>query len=178
MEPVLLGLLCAERVITEERTRKRTIVGTFTNFRARSFPAVFPPWFVYISFTNVEGSHTLTLNIANRDTDLTVYSASASISSRDKTGQAELSIPVPNARFPEPGKYEVYVSIDGRPLGARTLRVDRAEQSTQAGDGNGRGGNGRGGTSGDGPGEGHGGLPGEGPAGGTGGAGDGPADRD
>jgi len=137
MEPVLLGLLCAERVITEERTRKRTIVGTFTNFRARSFPAAFPPWFVYVSFTNVEGDHTLTLNISNRDTDLTVYSAGANFSSNDKTGQAELSIPIPNARFPEPGKYEVYVSIDGRALGARTLRVDRAQSGNDRGNGSG-----------------------------------------
>ena len=103
MEAVVLSLLCADRVITEERTHKRSIIGTFTNFYSQQFPASFPPWFVYVSFANITGKHNLTVNIHNPNTDFNVFSASASLETEDKTAQVELAIPVHGASFPEPG---------------------------------------------------------------------------
>ncbi|HUX21735.1 MAG TPA: hypothetical protein VMW69_10890, partial [Spirochaetia bacterium] len=55
-EPVLAGLLFADRIITETN-RKKTIVGTFNRFNAQKLPAVFPPWFIYAAVTNVTGTH-------------------------------------------------------------------------------------------------------------------------
>lgn len=123
MEPVLLALLCADKVITEEGTHKRSVIGTFNNFHSQKFPIAFPPWFVYVAFTNVSGEHDLTLNIVDRSNDYNVYSANATLNSQETTAQIELSIPVVNASFPKPGKYEVSLSLDGRHLGARTLNV-------------------------------------------------------
>lgn len=126
MEAVLLALLCADRVITEERTKKRSIIGTFNNFFSQNFPVAFPPWFVYLAFTNVDGEHEFTLNIADPENDFTVYSAKAAIATENRSDQIELTIPVVNASFPEPGRYEVRVSFDGRNLGSRYLTVSQA----------------------------------------------------
>ncbi len=128
MEPVLLALLLADKVITEKDTNKRSIIGTFNNFWATQFPASFPPWFVYVAFTNVQGQHSLTVNIENRDNTFNIYSANADFASQDKTAQIEIPIPVVNARFPSEGKYEVSVSLDGKGIGARTLNVQTARQ--------------------------------------------------
>ena len=123
MEPVLLALLCADKVITEEGTHKRSVIGTFNNFHSQKFPIAVPPWFVYVAFTNVSGEHDLTVNIVDRSNDYNVYSANATLNSQETTAQIELSIPVVNASFPKPEKYEVSLSLDGRHLGARTLNV-------------------------------------------------------
>lgn len=123
MEPVLLALLLADKVITEKDTNKRSIIGTFNNFWAAQFPASFPPWFVYVAFANVEGQHSLTVNIENRENTFNIYSANADFTSQDKTAQIEIPIPIVNARFPNQGKYEVSVSIDAKTLAARTLNV-------------------------------------------------------
>ena len=125
MEPVLLALLLADKVIAEERTHKKTIVGTFNNFWAQQFPATFPPWYVYVAFTNVAGEHKLTVDIQSIENDANVYSVSATFNAQEKTVQTEVSLPVLNAPFPEPGKYAVYTSIDGQTLGSRILTVSQ-----------------------------------------------------
>lgn len=127
MEPVLLGLLCADKVITEEGTRKKSIIGTFNSFWAQRFPAHFGLWFVYLAFTNVSGEHHVTLNITNPSNDFNVYSATATFEAEKLTTQIELSIPVVNYTFPEEGSYEVAVSVDGKSLGSRRLNVSQIQ---------------------------------------------------
>ena len=129
VEAVPLALLCADQVITEEGTQKRSIIGTFTNFHSQQFPASLPPWFVYLSFTNTIGEHTITVNIHNSTTNFTVFSASATVTIEDRSAQVELPVPVLGASFPEPGSYEVYVSIDGNYLVSRRLTVSRLQRT-------------------------------------------------
>ncbi|MFW5729355.1 MAG: DUF6941 family protein [Spirochaetota bacterium] len=133
MEPVLLAILLADRVITEERTHKKTIVGTFNNFRAQQFPAAFPPWYVYVAFTNVAGEHKLLVDIQSIENDANVYSVGATFNAQEKTVQTEVSLPVLNAAFPEPGKYAVYASIDGQTVGSRILTVSHMKSQGKSG---------------------------------------------
>lgn len=128
MEPVLLGLLCAERVITEARTNRKTIVGTFSTFHSTRFPARFPPWFVYLTFTNIAGNHDVALNIYHTANAVTVYSTMAKVDIPRPDALVELDIPVVNAAFPEAGRYAVSVTIDGMELGQRSLTVAEREQ--------------------------------------------------
>ena len=122
VEAVPLALLCADQVITEEGTQKRSIIGTFTNFHSQQFPASLPPWFVYLSFTNATGEHTITVNIHNPTTNFNVFSASATVAIEDRGAQVELAVPVLGASFPEPGSYEVYVSKTDREPAAEDRR--------------------------------------------------------
>ena len=129
MEPVLLALLCADRVITEERTKKRSIIGTFNNFWAQNFPATFPPWFVYLAFTNVAGEHNIVLNVANPSNNFNLFSANATIKTENPTAQIEFTIPVMNVVFPESGKYEVHISIDGKTFASRLVSVGQVQSA-------------------------------------------------
>ena len=51
MEPVVVAMLFADQVIVEANTNKKTLVGTFNRFFSRKFPVRFPPWFIYVAFT-------------------------------------------------------------------------------------------------------------------------------
>lgn len=129
MEPVLLALLCADSVIVEEHTKKRTIIGTFTQFHSQRFPAVFPRWAIYVSLTNIDGEHDLTVNIVQRSNNFNVYSATGKLSVSDRNGVVELSLPVINARFQEPGVYGITAELDNREFGHRILTVNEIKQS-------------------------------------------------
>jgi len=66
-EPVLVALLFADRVIVEEKNKKKTIVGTFTRFYSDKFPVSFPPWYIYAAVTNISEDHSFSLNLVLHD---------------------------------------------------------------------------------------------------------------
>ncbi len=121
-EPVFVALLLADRVITEDN-KKKAIIGTFTRFTARQFPAVFPPWFIYAAATNISGEHSFSLNIVSDRTQQVVFSAAGKLTVDEPRMVVELVIPVGNAVFPESGVYDVVFFLDGRQMGARILEV-------------------------------------------------------
>jgi hypothetical protein len=125
-EPVFVALLLADRVITEDN-KKKGIIGTFTRFTARQFPAIFPPWFIYAAATNLAGEHTFSLNVVSDRTQQVVFSAAGKISVEEPRMVVELVIPVASAVFPEAGVYDVVFFIDGRQTGSRVLEVLPAE---------------------------------------------------
>lgn len=125
MDPYPLALLCADRIITEAQTHKKSIIGTFNSLHARRFPAIFPPWFVYASFTNLDAgrSYEIVVAIDTLEGDGHLFEARAALNHAGRTDQVEIAIPVPQVRFPEPGSYRVGVSIEGRELLSRMIRV-------------------------------------------------------
>jgi len=125
-EPVLVGLLVADRVI-EEKNGKKGIIGTFTNFHARSFPASFPPWFIYAALTNVEGEHDFAVNLVQSQTNQVVLGLSGKFNSCSRDQVVELVAPILRAVFPTEGKYDLTFQVDTFPLGARVLSALRQE---------------------------------------------------
>ncbi len=126
-EPVFVALLLADRVITEDN-KKKGIIGTFTRFTARQFPAIFPPWFIYAAATNLAGEHSFSLNVVSDHTQQVVFSAAGKITVEEPRMVVELVIPVASAVFPEAGVYDVVFFIDGRQVGSRILEVVPAEK--------------------------------------------------
>ena len=122
-EPVLLALIAADKIITEAQNNKKTIVGTFTNFFAASFPALFPPWAIYFSFTNVVDEHTFSINVVNDRTQQVIFSAGGQCTSAEPSAVVELVVPAFPVTFPEKGVYTIIAHLDGQPLASRILTV-------------------------------------------------------
>ncbi len=125
-EPVFVALLMADRVITEDN-QKKGIIGTFTRFTVRQFPAVFPPWFIYAAATNLAGEHSFSLNFVSDKSQQVVFSASGKITVDSIRRVVELVVPVVNVVFPEEGSYTLLFFIDGAQIGSRVLEVIRPE---------------------------------------------------
>jgi hypothetical protein len=125
-EPVFVALLMADRVITEDN-QKKCIIGTFTRFTTRQFPAVFPPWFLYAAATNLSRAHAFSITLVSDTSQQVVFSVEGKIEVDSPRRVVELVVPVINAVFPEEGVYMLLFSIDGVQIGSRILELMRAE---------------------------------------------------
>ena len=124
-EPVLVGLLFADKIITEDNGKKG-IIGTFTRFFAHSFPAAFPPWAIYAALTNVTGEHQFALTLIESESEQVVLPLTGKFDVKQKTDVVELTPTIMGAVFPKAGKYTLLFTVDGDQIGARTLIIDPA----------------------------------------------------
>lgn len=122
-EVVLVGLLFADRVIVENNGKKG-IIGTFNSFQSATFPALFPPWFIYAAATNLEGDHEFSLNlVADDNTDQVVVALSGHVAVKNRNDVIELTPGIAGAVFPRAGQYSLIFKIDSREVGSRVLIV-------------------------------------------------------
>ena len=123
IEPVLVALLFADRVLVEEGNRKKTIVGTFTQFHSEKFPAVFPPWFIYAAATNIEGEHSFSLNLVLEKESQVIIGINGKMKADNRNKVNEFIFPIQRATFPSPGVYVLTLNIGGIQVGSRLLEV-------------------------------------------------------
>jgi hypothetical protein len=127
-EAVLVGLLFADRIITENNGKKG-IIGTFNKFYSQRFPISFPPWAIYAAVTNLEGKHEFALNLVNEETSQVIVPLSGQFEARNRTDVVELTPTIVGAIFPKPGVYTLIFYVDGQNLGARVLTVSPPKQA-------------------------------------------------
>jgi len=127
-EPVLVALLFADRVITEN-TNKKGIIGTFIRFFSPQFPAAFPPWAIYAAAANAAGEHDFALTLTHTETNQVVLPINGKFQAQTADDVIELTFNVANAVFPKEGKYVLTFHIDGELIGSRILFVELAKQS-------------------------------------------------
>jgi hypothetical protein len=124
-EPVLAGLLFADKIITEDNGKK-AIIGTFTRFFAQAFPASFPPWAIYAAVTNVAGEHLFALNLFEEENHQMILPLTGKFEVKLKSDIVELTPTIMGAVFPRAGKYTLLFLVDDEQIGARTLFVEAA----------------------------------------------------
>ena len=127
-EPVLVGLLFADRVITENNGKKG-IIGTFNRFFAPKFPIIFPPWSIYAAVTNLIGKHSFSLRLVHCDNEKVVIPIEGQMDVKSQTDVLELTFNVVGATFPVAGDYVLSFSVDNELLASRVLLVTQAEPS-------------------------------------------------
>ena len=125
-EPVLLAILFADKVITEDNGKKG-IIGTFTRFNAPSFPAVFQPWAIYVAFTNIHGPHKFSFELIKTDDNTVIFPVQGDFNVASKEETVELGINIAGVTFPAEGKYYLVFKINGETVGARFLQVSKVE---------------------------------------------------
>lgn len=125
-EPVLLALLFADKVITENNNKKG-IIGTFDRFMSQTFPVVFPPWAIYIAFTNSIGKHNFALNLTHLETNQVALPINGEFESESTEMAVELTFNLGGVVFPKEGRYNLSFYIDGELVGSRVLVVDKVQ---------------------------------------------------
>ena len=132
VEPVLVALLFADRVLVEEGNLKKTIVGTFTQFYSEKFPAVFPPWFIYAAATNIEGEHSFSINLVLEKESQVILGINGKMNAEDRNKVNEFIFPIQRAIFPSPGTYALTFNIGGVQVGSRLLEVVPQSQTAMS----------------------------------------------
>ncbi|MEX2444487.1 MAG: hypothetical protein WD492_12840 [Alkalispirochaeta sp.] len=126
-EPVLQAIVTADRVVTEDNGKK-VIVGTFNRFMAEKFPTMFPPWGVYVSFSNLKGEFNFSINLTSEETQQVLSSMGGTVKSAEYSDVHEITLmhaPV----FHQPGKYHLSLYIEGKTIGSRIIRVEQREST-------------------------------------------------
>lgn len=128
--PVVLGLNLCDHVIVEERTKKVSLIGTFTGLGANKFPALLPPFSVFAMLTDGVGSVTMKLSITHMDTNEVVYSYSGNLQFPDKVAEVAYHMRLRQCILPAPGLYQFTLWIDNEWAAQRRLRVYHKEVET------------------------------------------------
>jgi len=123
-EAVLVGLLFADHIL-EEKSGKKSIIGTFTTIYSEKFPFQYARFGIYAAVTNLEGEHEFALNLVNDETQQVVIALSGKIASKSRLEVIEIVAIFEMVLFPKPGKYNLTYVIDGYQVGSRVLPVQQ-----------------------------------------------------
>ena len=121
--PVAVGLTLCDYVLVEERTRKVSLIGSFTGIGVLSFPAVVPPFSVFAVLTDGLGNGTIELGVSRLDTNEQVANYRTPVHFPDKLAEVFFHIRLHQCSFPAPGHYQFTLLADGQWLAQRRIRV-------------------------------------------------------
>jgi len=122
-KPSISALLVCDMVIEDTVTRKKSIIGTFTDIWAQSFPCVQPRMAVYFCLTDAEGTYDMQLKLLNAETEMLLAHASFSIVIPDRLVIQDFGVALPPVQFPVAGRYELQIVANKEFLGRKDFRV-------------------------------------------------------
>lgn len=122
--------VACDKVIQEEGTHKKTIIGIFKNFNFNNLPARFGPWFIFAQISNLDsGKADVTINIVHDSTQGVVFAARLGIP-EDHPEDIDICIRADAAEFDKEGKYVATLNIDGQQCAYYVLTVSLTKQQT------------------------------------------------
>jgi hypothetical protein len=125
--PIAVGLTLCDHVIIEERTRKVSLIGTFTGLRVSDFPAVAPPFSVFALLTDWAGDATIELSVLELDTEAEVLILRNRVHFPDKLAEVRYHARLRQCTFPGAGTYQFTLLADGEWVAQRRLRLYSSE---------------------------------------------------
>jgi hypothetical protein len=126
--PVAVSLTLCDYVIVEERTKKISLIGTFTGLKVADFPATPHPFSVFAVLTDGIGDVTIDLSVTQLATNEEVAIHQGRMRFPDKLAEVSYHARLHHCTFPAPGVYQFTLLADGEWVAHRRLRVYSAEE--------------------------------------------------
>ncbi|HTX66704.1 MAG TPA: hypothetical protein VMD31_13100 [Opitutaceae bacterium] len=122
-KPQLLVWLTCDGVHIDPATGKHTILGVFSNIKARTFPVVHPFMVWFITLTDVSpGQHHIRISLGLDPTNPAEL-IHRPFESQSPLHRINLINEIRNLAFPQPGDYSILIEIDDEPLLATNITV-------------------------------------------------------
>jgi hypothetical protein len=122
-KPQLLVWLTCDAVHLDPSSGKHTILGVFSNIKARAFPVVHPHMVWFLTLTDVQtGSHRVKLSLG-LDPANPVELIHREFESQSPLHRINLINELHNLRFEQPGDYSIVIEVDDEPILATSLTV-------------------------------------------------------
>ena len=112
--PIPMAFLICDHVITDEATKKKTLVGVFDHIMVKQFPARHGPVALYARLFDTEGTHSCKVDYLRTDTQEILGNATGEINVRSRNKSFEFSLSLPAIDVPEAGEYEFRLYLDNR----------------------------------------------------------------
>ncbi len=122
-KPQLLVWLTCDGVHIDPASGKHTILGVFSNIKARSFPVTHPFMIWFMTLTDVSpGQHKIRI-LMGLDPTNPVELIQRPFESQSPLHRINLINEIRNLSFAEAGEYSILIEIDDEPLLATSLTV-------------------------------------------------------
>jgi hypothetical protein len=122
-KPQLLVWLTCDAVHLDPASGKHTILGVFSNIKARAFPVVHPRMVWFLTLTDVQpGMHTIKI-LMGLDPTNPAELIRRQFESQSPLHRINLINELHNLRFEQPGDYSIVVEVDEEPILATNLAI-------------------------------------------------------
>jgi hypothetical protein len=122
-KPQVLVWITCDGVHIDPGTGKHTILGVFSNIRARQFPVVHPFMIWFLTISDVPpGQHKIRISMGPEPTALTPL-IDRPFESQSPLQRINLINEIRNLSFPGPGDYSIVIEVDDEPLLATSITI-------------------------------------------------------
>ncbi len=122
-KPQVLAWLTCDAVHLDPSTGKNTILGVFSNIRARQFPVSHPHMVWFLTLSDVPaGEHKIRLSMG-RDPGHPQQLIERPFQSQSPLQRINLINEIRNLTFPEAGEYSIVIEVDDEPLLVTSIGV-------------------------------------------------------
>ncbi len=122
-KPSLLAWITCDGVHIDPASGKHTILGVFSNIKARSFPVMHPYMVWFLTLTDVQpGTHKIKMSMGLNPAN-PVELLHREFESQSPLHRINLINELRNLRFEQPGDYAIVIEVDDDPILATSLTV-------------------------------------------------------
>jgi hypothetical protein len=114
LPPIPMAFLICDQVISDEATKKKTLVGIFDRIWVAQFPTNHHPIAVYARFYDAEGTFEVRVEYVKVKSETVMAEAKMTMNVPQRKAAGEFSIAFPPIPIPEPGDYEFRLWINDR----------------------------------------------------------------
>jgi len=115
-KPQILAWITCDGVHIDPASGKHTLLGVFSNIKARHFPVVHPRMFWFLTLTEASaGKHKLRI-LFGYDLEEPKVVVAREFESRSPIQRINLINEIRNLRFTQPGDYSITIEIDDEPI--------------------------------------------------------------
>jgi hypothetical protein len=121
--PIAIGMTLCDYVIIEERTKKASLIGSFSGLSADQFPVLAQPFSVFSVLTDSAGHGTIDLVVSRLDDGEEIHVYRSQLYFPDQLAEVIFHARLRQCWFPTAGEYQFSLFADGEWLAQRRLRV-------------------------------------------------------
>ncbi len=122
-KPQVLVWITCDGVHIDPGTGKHTILGVFSNIRARQFPVVHPFMIWFLTISDVpSGPHKIRISLGLDPTQMSPL-IDRDFESQSPLQRINLINEIRNLSFAQPGDYSIVIEVDEEPLLATSITV-------------------------------------------------------
>lgn len=120
--PVIHAILVCDKVISEEGTRKKSLIGVFDTINYTQLPFAVPELWVYVNLSDVLGEYSIRIELVHLDENRAIAKIKSKL--RGKPNQ-ELGYCFRNMTFGKDGIYVFRFWVNDDVIGEKYLYVKR-----------------------------------------------------
>ena len=123
--PKINAMLICDYVITEQGTKKKSLIGVFENINARKFPCMHHALSVYVKLTEAQGDYQFRLEMVDLKTDTMAGKGQLpnAVHIDNPLATHEIVFNLKGLKFQHPGDYEFRMFANDHIFGQKSFLV-------------------------------------------------------